>query len=96
MPAENTITATKLPVVEGSHEKDFFKAMWRNLGLTGFQVLPIGGKEGLRLSLASLKNQSAFPQVTSVVIVRDADDNHAGAFQSVCAALASNGLPVPQ
>ena len=96
MGGENTISATKLLVVEGNHERDFFTSWWNSKNMTGFQVLPIGGKTKLLVNLKQLKKQSAFRQVTSLVIIRDADDDPAGAFQSVCAALTDNELLAPQ
>lgn len=94
---ENDIRQPKLLIVEGSHECDFFTAWLKVLELNNIQVMPIGGKTLLPNSLASLVKQRPFLDgyVSSIVIVRDADDNPGGAFDSVCSALQQAGLPVP-
>lgn len=94
---ENAIRQPKLLIVAGNHERDFFTAWLKVLGLTDIQVMPIGGKTLLRDNLASLVKQRPFLDgfVSSIVVVRDADDNPAGAFASVCDALQQVGLPVP-
>lgn len=95
MSKSNTIQKTKLLIVEGNHERDFFEAWLRILGTQDIQVMPIGGKYLLRDNLTALVKQRLFPTVTSMVVVRDADDNPAGAFDSVCSALTSVGLTRP-
>ena len=95
MSKANTIQQPKLLIVEGNHERDFFEAWLLALGLRDIQVLPIGGKTRLRENLVALVKQYLFPTVTSLVVVRDADDNPAGAFQSVCDALLNARLPTP-
>jgi len=45
--------------------------------------------------MKGLVRQSGFGRVNSIGIVRDAEANAVGAFQSVRTALANNGLPVP-
>lgn len=92
---ENGIQLTKLIIVEGNHERDFFSAWLDHLHITDTQILPIGGKTGLAGNLKPLAKQSNFSQVVSLVVIRDADDNPEGAFQSVCSALAGANLPVP-
>lgn len=95
MPKENEIRKTKLLIVEGNHERDFFDAWFFHLGITEIQVLPIGGKTQLAGNLKALVKQANFSSVVSLVIVRDADDNPVGAFQSVGSALKGVRLPVP-
>jgi hypothetical protein len=63
--------------------------------LEDIQVMPIGGKTLLRDNLVALVKQHMFPTVTSLVIVRDADDNPVSAFQSVRDALLNAQLPAP-
>lgn len=57
--------------------------------------MPIGGKFKLRDNLSVLVKQHLFPTVKSLVVVRDADDNPVGAFDSVCSVLTSVGLTKP-
>ncbi|MCP4602201.1 MAG: hypothetical protein GY847_17075 [Proteobacteria bacterium] len=93
---DNTIRKAKLLIVEGNHERDFFKAWLQTLDKDDIQVMPIGGKDMLPANLRSLVKQSNFHTVLSLLIVRDADNNPDGAFKSVCSALSRVGLPVPQ
>lgn len=93
----NTIQKNKLLIVEGNHERDFFESWLQALGKTDIQVMPIGGKTQLRDNLSSLVKQRAFldGQISSLVVIRDADDNPAGAFESVRDAFRDVGLAVP-
>jgi len=95
MPKDNEIRKANLLIVEGNHERDFFNAWLETLGKDSIQVMPIGGKTQLDANLKSLTKQSNFPEISSIIIVRDADDNPTGAFQSVCNALARAGLSTP-
>jgi hypothetical protein len=96
MDKQNEIRKTKLLLVEGNHERDVFGAWLKALKLDDIQVMPIAGKTRLRDNLRLLVNQSAFPDVVSLVVVRDADDNPAAAFVSVRDALTNAGLTPPK
>lgn len=96
MDKQNEIQKTKLLLVEGNHERDVFEAWFKTLKRNDIQVMPIAGKTRLRANLQSLVKQSAFPDVASLVVVRDADDNPAAAFASVRDALVSARLTPPQ
>jgi hypothetical protein len=95
MPGENKIVQQKLLIVEGSHERDFFQAWFARLNILDVQVQILGGKTLLKQNLLSLQKDSDFPSVTSLVIVRDADENPIGAFQSVISAIHSAVMPEP-
>ncbi len=89
------IKKTKLLIVEGTHDKGFFESLIKHLALNDIQVMPIGGKDQLPSRLEALKNADNFDTVITLGIMRDADDNPKGAFQSICDALKKNKLPVP-
>ena len=90
------IISPYLLIVEGKDEELFFEALIKNLELTDIQILPIGGKVRLRENLRHLVNKSSdFYLVTSLGIVRDADDDPKAAFQSVSDALKEVKLPTP-
>lgn len=90
------IKMIKLLVVEGNHERDFFKAWLGLLRITDIQVMPIGGKTNLSANLQALVRQQRFREVVSLVIVRDADDDPGSAFRSVCSALQAVAIaPLP-
>lgn len=90
------IKKPKLLVVEGREEQMFFEALNQHLGLKKIQIMPIGGKEKLRGNLKALVRSPGFPQVVSLAVVRDADEDPDGAFQSVRDALQAAGLPTPE
>lgn len=78
------VEQARLVVVEGKDEEFFFSALLEHLGLSGVQIVPIGGKSKLRENLKALVRLPGFRQkVTHVGIVRDADDDARAAFQSL-------------
>ncbi len=99
-PAQKTrieITEAKLLLVEGRDEELFFSAaLEKHIHARDIQVLPIAGKTRLREYLEGLKLDAHFPGVTSLAVIRDADDSSVSALQSVCGALSFHGLPAPR
>lgn len=95
MGKENEIQKTKLLIVEGNHERDFFQAWFQQLDIEDIQVMPIGGKTQLRNNLGPLVKRPAYRDVLSLVVMRDADDDPQAAFQSVADAFIAHGIPVP-
>ena len=89
------IRKERLLIAEGKDDEQFFDALLRQLGLDEIQVLGIGGKTRLEGQLKALKLDPAWRQVSSIGIVRDADDDPDAAFRSVCSALKGAKLPVP-
>jgi hypothetical protein len=100
MAADNTesikITKPNVLVVEGKEEERLFGELIRLLGLQDIQVMGIGGKTKLRAQLDVLTRTPGFAEVVSLGVARDANDNPAGAFQSVRDALRAANLPVPK
>jgi len=92
-----TIEKSKLLIVEGKTDKDFFDALLNSLKRTDTQVIPMNGKDRLRALLEVIVRQPDLP-VQSLIIARDADGNPKGAFDSVCSALSNKnvGLPAPK
>lgn len=90
------IVKPNLLVVEGHDDAFFFEALVKHLNLENIQILPIGGKTKLRENLKLLTISPDFSDVSSVAIVRDADNNPTGAFRSVHDALEYANLPSPQ
>ncbi len=95
MPAP--ITRPKLLVVEGTDARVFFDVLLEQMGLADtVQTQDFGGVNELSSFLRTLPGTSGFSQVTSLGIVRDAENNAQSAFQSVCGSLRKAGLSVPQ
>jgi hypothetical protein len=83
-------------IVEGNEDKFFFEALLKHLQITSIQVEGIGGKTQIGTNLLEFRDQAGFDTVVkTLAVVRDADDNPQGAFQSVCSALKKANLPVP-
>ena len=91
------ITKPAVFLVEGMDEICFFCALLEHLGFEDkAQVVSYNGKSQLKDKLGALLRQTAFiNNVASIGITQDADQNHAGAFQSVCDVLQYHRLSVP-
>lgn len=85
-----------LLVVEGMDDARFLEALLESLGLRDCHLAIYEGKDSLAAFLAALKTLPRFaPIVERIGVVRDADDDPEGAFQSACKALEMNGFKVP-
>lgn len=98
------IQKSKLLIVEGKDEYNFFHALIDQLPQQqDIQVLPIGGKTQLHVSLQALVRDPRFPDVISIGIIRDADITppkstipaSKSALDSVCDAIQQAGLNPP-
>jgi hypothetical protein len=96
MPQLKEIEVAKQLLFEGRDAERFFEALIKAAGLPGIQVQNFGGVDELHGFLKALVRTAAFrTRVSSLAIIRDAEDNPAAAFQSVCGVLRNVGLPVP-
>lgn len=91
------ITSRKLVVVEGKDDERFFSTLLRQVGLTDVQCIGLGGRDemGKTETWKAIVATPGFAAVEALAIVRDADDNPQGAFQSVTDTLRKVGLPSP-
>lgn len=87
---------TKLLLVEGDDEVNFFSALMKELNLENIQVRDVGGKSKFRARLKAVTQSSDYQAVVSVGIVRDADENPKATFDSICGALQAAKLPFPE
>ncbi|OZS78463.1 hypothetical protein CF394_06820 [Tetzosporium hominis] len=94
---QGEILKSKLILVEGNDEVNFFEALIKSKGISDdLQIINIEGISNLKTKLAALVKVTGFSEnVESVAIVRDADENFDSAFQSVCGILKSIDLPYP-
>jgi hypothetical protein len=91
------IEKEKLLIVEGRDEEEFFGALLENLEIYDIQVAAVGGKTKIKPNLKALKiTDPMFDRITSLGIIRDADDNHQNAFRSIQDALNAADLPCPK
>lgn len=97
MTKEKPISKPKVILVEGKDDELFFSSMIRSLDLTPeIDVRPTDGKDRLAAALKALKNDPGHLTLTSVGIIRDADNSADSAFSSVCTALRNAAWPVPK
>ena len=90
-----TITKSFLILVEGSSDKAMLAEYIRAVGLDfpAYQIMPYNGKNNFKLVWRNIVNQAEFQNVRSLIILRDADDNIEGAFQSVQHYLRNSSIP---
>ena len=83
-------------LVEGKDAKVFFIEFLKALDISDIQVQDFGGVNELTGFLGQLRKNANFRKmVTSLGIVRDAESDSIGAFQSVQTSLQKASLPVP-
>ncbi len=86
------IKKSKVILVEGKNDENFFIAFIEYLQIENIQVLSIGSKNNLNKVLKAIKTYN----INCLGIVRDADEDAKSAFKSVCSALKNAGLPIPK
>ena len=83
-------------VVEGPADEMLFQALINHLGVSGIQIHYMDGVDNLKSFLLTLVQISGFKDmVTSLAIVRDADQDSAVALNTVQDALIGVKLAVP-
>jgi hypothetical protein len=96
-PPPEPILKPRLLVVEGDDDSRFLAALLRQLERNAeFEIRKYEGVGNLGGYLRTLAATPGFLRVTSLGIVRDADQNAQSAFQSVCSGLRNRSLSVPQ
>lgn len=96
MPAPRwSLQGPKLLIVEGKDEKLLLPRYLEHHGIEGMQVEDIGGKTLLQRNLRQVRLEMIPAELSSIGILRDADDDPVGAFQSVCSALSANQFSAP-
>jgi len=90
------ISQPNVLVVEGPDDSHFFAAFVRHLELRNVQIVDIGGKTQYRNRLGAVTKLRGFAEnAASLALVRDANSDPSGAFQSVRDALDALGLHAP-
>lgn len=91
------ITHKKVLAVEGKDECNFFEALLDDMSITEYQIYDIGGKREFKNKIPALVKTSDldFDKVEVFAIIRDADDNHEGAFESISSIVKKTGLKEP-
>jgi hypothetical protein len=94
--SQAAIATSKLLVVEGKDDKNFFEALLGSMNLAGVQVTATDGSSSLADKLSAVRRLRGFAEVTSFGLVRDADLNCTDAFLSICHALRQANFAVPR
>ena len=89
------IKKIKLLLVEGKDEVVFFKVLCEKLGIDNIQIIESGGKDKFKDLLPAILNIRGFEKVTSIGIIRDADESSNAAFDSIKHHLLKNNLIAP-
>lgn len=96
MTAPAGISKYKQLIVEGKDQQNFFEALLDHLGLQkDIQIQNFGGISQLRGFVSALAKMPRFFRVTSLGIIRDAENSATAAFSSIQSSLQNAGLPVP-
>ncbi len=90
------IKSTRLLVVEGKDECNFFKALLKHLDIKDVQLVDVGGINKFQYEFPTLYNMEGFNKVNVIGFIRDAEKKPAeNAFNSICNIIKKYDLPVP-
>ena len=95
MPSPQPIQKPKQLLVEGKDQRNFFEAFLDHIHERNVQVQNFGGVQELHRFLLAFVKMPEFGTVESVGIVRDAERDATGAWDSVRTALSNATMPVP-
>lgn len=91
----DSIKKSKILIVEGRDEVAFIGAILSTIYIDHIQIWDAQGKDNIKKALKAIKLLPRFESVTSIGVIRDADDNPQGAFDSIKTDLQSSGYPIP-
>ncbi len=90
------IEKTKLLLVEGDDEVNFFYALFKHMGVEEqIHVHNSGGKSNISRDIKKLAVSPNYDALTHVGIIQDADQSAFDAFRSVQNALRNRNMPFP-
>jgi hypothetical protein len=90
------ICQKKVLAVEGKDEVEFFKALLKHVGITGFEISDVGGKDKFKTKFPALVRRTGFSDVEVLAVIRDADNDAEGAFKSIRDILRKEGFEPPE
>ena len=95
-PGQQTITLSKVLLVEGENERRFFAALLKRLDAHAtIQIISYQGKDWLREHLYMLPTLPGYPALETLGVTRDADESFAATFQSICGSLNNARFDAP-
>ncbi len=90
------LTKNKALLIEGKDEEYFFNAPFEHLSIDDVQIVQYEGKNNLSAYLGAFMLFRGYEQLSAFGILRDADDDASGAFNSVVTSLQKANLPHPK
>lgn len=87
------IQKTKILLVEGVDEINFFYSLFKTMEIHDIQVLESKGKDQFPAELELIVNDPDFEKIEAIGIVRDADTSQTAAVQSIQYYLKKHNLP---
>lgn len=89
------LRAQKVILVEGKDEVNFLEVLLEKEGIKGFEIIDVGGKRNFANMIQLLSLRSGFDNITTFIVIRDADEDSNAAFTSAKRALESVHLQAP-
>lgn len=91
------LQSDRLLLVEGGDEERLLLKLLNDMQMNDFQVINVEGQTNFESRLSVALSQANIQGITlsSLGLVRDADDDPRSAFTKACDALRANRLPVP-
>ncbi|MDX8377372.1 MAG: DUF3226 domain-containing protein [Mariprofundales bacterium] len=89
------IESKKVLLVEGLDEVGFFEVLCKKINIQDIQIIGTGGKDKFKQEFPIILNARGFEGVTSIVIIRDADESVGSAINSVKYQLKKYNFPIP-
>jgi hypothetical protein len=97
MQKDFSIQREKLLLVEGVDDKDFFIELFKKIDISDVHILTVDGKGNFATFLQIIANMERFDAVKAIGLIRDADTNAKGAFESLSNSIKKIQLqPPPQ
>ena len=91
-----TLTLSKLLLVEGKDEDNFFDEFLKKTGIGGIQIIPCGGRDNFQNEfLATIRTPGFVEKVESLALIQDADNSAKAAFNRVYNILRRNEFKPP-
>lgn len=82
-------------LVEGQDDERFFIELLKHLDIPDVQVWDCGSKDNIANVIMRVSKDALLPDLKTLIVTRDADENPDSAFESVCGALVRNGFVAP-
>jgi len=90
MTVKSQITKSRVILVEGKDEVNFFNNLISFMGLSDIQIFDFVGKDSFTDKFCAFTKMPGFNLIRSIAIIRDADDDCEAAFRGVIGSIKHN------